>query len=96
MQEQSDKIEKNEKRFIPDEKPKEKKEIVTEKDIEEKIDMNFDENSLAVYGALLSEQLDKGEPGKEVATPQAMVGEIISEERIKRKKELKEKAEKLL
>ena len=48
--------------------------------MEEKIDTNFDENSLEIYGAMLGEQLDKQKPGKERATPQALVGEILTEQ----------------
>jgi len=56
----------------------------------------FDDDSLAVYGALLGEQLDSSPEGEEFAKPAALVGEIISskdkEEREKKKLERKKKA----
>ena len=53
MDAQTQKFEKEEQKFIP--KPVKKKPVITESEIEEKIDPNFDDNSLALYGALLSD-----------------------------------------
>ena len=33
------------------------------------LDPNFDDNSLQIYGYMLNEQLEKSQPGKEVAKP---------------------------
>jgi hypothetical protein len=35
---------------------------------------------LTVYGALLSDSLESMEPGKEQATPQALIEKVISKE----------------
>lgn len=66
MDEQAKKIEEKEKEFIKPE-PKKKEPIITDKEIEEKLDTNFDEDSLLVYGSLLSEAMDISKPGKESA-----------------------------
>lgn len=62
---------------------------IKKEDPDEKLDTNFDSDSLQVYGAMLSEQLEKGEPGKEIARPQSLVGEIVSEEEKARRNELR-------
>ena len=60
----------------------------------------FDDDSLTVYGALLSEQLDASPEGSEVAKPAALVGKIISDrekaEQAKKREERRKKAEQLL
>ena len=67
MEEKVEKFEKDEKDFIPEDKPKvDKKKKVKQ---EEKVTTKFDEDSLTVYGALLSDSLESMEPGKEQATP---------------------------
>lgn len=76
MESQSQKFEKEEKKFIP--KAQSKKPIITESEIEEKIDPNFDENSLALYGALLSDSLDAAKPGHERAIPKLKVEKVLS------------------
>ena len=73
LEEQQKKIDKDAPK-VEVKKPKKK----VEKKVEEKLDANFDDSSLAVYGAMLTEQLEKGEPGQEVARPQELVGEILS------------------
>lgn len=91
MEEQTTKIEKEEKKFI---KPVIiKKPVITEKEIEEKIDPNFDDDSLTIYGALLTDQLDQGAPGEEVAAPKI---EVDTKEDLERQRKIKEKAEELL
>ena len=47
-----------------------------------------------MYGALLTEQLDKEESGKEVAKPLKLVGEIISTEEKAKKEEVRLEREK--
>jgi hypothetical protein len=59
LDDKTKKIEKEEEKFIPKEKPKE----VKKQEVEEKIDPNFDDDSLTVYGALLSESLEKAPEG---------------------------------
>ena len=56
LDDKTKKIEVEEAKFIP-KKPALKAKVVQE--VEEKIDPNFDDDSLTVYGALLSESLDK-------------------------------------
>lgn len=51
---------------------------MSDKEIDEKLDTNFDENSLSIYGAMLTEELDSAKPGEEIAKPRAIVGEILS------------------
>ena len=36
---------------------------MSDKEIDEKLDTNFDENSLSIYGAMLTEELDSAKPG---------------------------------
>jgi len=74
-----DKFEKEEKEFIPEEKPKVHKKKKVKKE-EEKVSTKFDEDSLSVYGSLLSESLDSMEPGKEQATPSALIEKVLSKE----------------
>jgi hypothetical protein len=54
--------------------------VVTDKEIEEKLDVNFDDDSLTVYGAMLSDTMDQAKPGKETATLTKAVGEILNQE----------------
>lgn len=54
--------------------------MMSDKEIDEKLDANFDENSLSIYGAMLTEELDSAKPGEEVAKPRAIVGEILSKQ----------------
>lgn len=96
LEEQQDKIEAQENNFIPKEEKPKPKEVVTDKEIEEKLDVNFDDDSLTVYGAMLSDTMDQAKPGKETATLTKAVGEILNQEQIKKKKQREEKARKLL
>eukprot|EP00356_Strombidium_inclinatum_P014323 CAMPEP_0170484410 /NCGR_PEP_ID=MMETSP0208-20121228/3889_1 /TAXON_ID=197538 /ORGANISM="Strombidium inclinatum, Strain S3" /LENGTH=109 /DNA_ID=CAMNT_0010757739 /DNA_START=560 /DNA_END=889 /DNA_ORIENTATION=- len=101
MEAQSAKYDKDAKNYISDEedhpKPVKKKELDENDD---KLDTNFDDDSLSVYGAMLTEQLETSKPGHEKATPRALVGEIISKEekekRAKKKKQREIKAQQLL
>lgn len=45
---------------------------------EEKLSSKFDDDSLAVYGALLSESLDAAPEGEAVAKPAALIEAIIT------------------
>ena len=93
------KIDKEAAKFIPKKKAKLKKKKEFDAN-DDKLDENFDESSLDVYGALLSEQLEKEEAGKEVAKPSKLVGEILSkqekEKRDKIRREREKKARQIL
>lgn len=59
--------------------PKEEEKVqVVEEEVMDKIDTKFDADSLAVYGYMLNEQLSKGAPGTETATPAALIEKVIS------------------
>ena len=92
------KFEKEEKEFIPEEDVPVKKVIKVKQ--EEKVSTKFDDDSLAVYGALLSDSLDSQKPGEENATPSAQVEKILSKEEADRKEKIRQarakKAESLL
>ena len=66
MEDSQKKFEKEEEKFIPKPAPKKKKKMDPD---DEKIDTSFDSDSLALYGASLSEQLDTQTPGEEKFTP---------------------------
>ena len=79
LEQKSKRDDKKAKKFI---KPKKKK-VVKKKKVaktEEKLSAKFDDDSLAVYGQLLSESLDSSPEGQEVANPAALIEEIISKE----------------
>jgi len=78
IEEKNEKFEKDEKEFIQEDKPKVDKNKKVKQ--EEKVTTKFDEDSLTVYGALLSDSLDSMERGKEQATPQALIEKVISKE----------------
>ena len=81
MEDSQKKIEKEEEKFIPKPAPIKKKKIDPD---DEKIDTSFDSDSLALYGASLSEQLDTQTPGEEKFTPSDIQKSIISkQEKIK-------------
>mgnify|MGYP001010069351 CR=1 FL=1 len=78
-------------------KSKSKKKKVVKKDENQNLNPVFDDDSLTVYGALLSEQLDASPEGAEIAKPAALVGKIISDKKkaelAKKKEERRKKAE---
>jgi len=63
-------------------KQKKNKKLIKRKKVktEEKLSAKFDDDSLAVYGQLLSESLDSSPEGQEVANPAALIEQIISKE----------------
>ena len=90
MESQSQKFEKEAQKFIP--KPKSNKPVITESEIEEKIDPNFDDNSLALYGALLSDSLDAAKPGHERAIPKLKVEKVLTKQQKERQRKIKDRA----
>jgi hypothetical protein len=86
MESQSKKFELDEEKYIPKEDEKEeevkrKKVEITEKDLEEKLDGNYDDDSLTLYGNVLSDSISKSKPGKESAKMKKAIGEVLSQER---------------
>ena len=78
LEQKSKRDDKKAKKFIKPKKAKVVKKKVEKKD--EKLSSKFDDDSLAVYGALLSESLDAAPEGEEVANPAALIEAVISKE----------------
>jgi len=78
LEQKSKRDDKKAKKFIKPKKKKVVKKVV--KKTEEKLSAKFDDDSLAVYGQLLSESLDSSPEGQEVANPAALIEQIISKE----------------
>ena len=78
LEQKSKRDDKKAKKFIKPKKTKVVKKKVEKKD--EKLSSKFDDDSLAVYGALLSESLDAAPEGEEVANPAALIEAVISKE----------------
>lgn len=94
LESQNDKIEKQEKLLFP-EAPKPNVTLNKVKE-DEIMDPNFDEDSLALYGMVLSESLDKAPPGSEVAKPRAAIETVLTPAELAKKQKLVIKAEQLL
>ena len=100
LEQQQEKFSQGEEKSVPQEEESQGKPPAVQEEVLEKIDPTFDSDSLQVYGYMLNEQLSKGAPGNETATPAALVEKVISDiekEKIeKRRQERVKKAEQLL
>ena len=101
LEQKSQKEDEKAAKFIKSDKPKKQvQKKVEKKDENQNLNPVFDDDSLTVYGALLSEQLDSSPEGSEVAKPAARVEKILSDrekaEKAKKREERRKKAEQLL